>query len=390
MSEVLQDDFTFNATVQHKVKNGAKGKTRNGFRPALLAFIAICLAIALFCLVTGYENDYGGAGTMLVCAFALFLYGVVPHTVTDVTIDVEFHFTDDGVIIIYRDIDRGDERGTHTEELWLSSNDIFSAFYDSKSGKLTIVHSQNAEGETHEELIVTGCPQRMELLARFNVLSLDKNGCKQFTTKGLVSYAKASDDVIDVSSHTNTELKELPKNQVLQKRALRPYKLAVALPTIACVIFCTVVAIIDEAESFFSLFWWAEFLALIISFYTYIGVYVSAKNSVMQQRILIGPDRLICSGKEGFTYTDAITVPPSILVIDNYKVSRHRIKIYGTFRQDSRQDRSDEEDKELKKFVIWRVTDNEDRLLKLLDELMRKSSVGHLINILNQETQQKK
>lgn len=201
-----------------------------------------------------------------------------------------------------------------------------------------------------------------------------------------MSYAKAADDVIDISSYTNTKLRELPKNQVLQKRALRPYKWAVALPTIACVIFCTVVAIIDEAESFFSLFWWSELLALVISVYIYFLVYVSAKHSIMQQRILIGPDRLICSGKEGFTYTDAITIPPSILVIDNYKVSRHRIKIYGTFRQD----RSDEEDKALKRFIIWRVTDDEDRLLKLLDELMHKSSVGHLINTLNQEAQQKK
>lgn len=386
MSESLQDEFSFKATVENKIKNGAKGKTRNGFNSALLAFIAICLAIALYCLVTGYENDYGGAGTMLLCAFALFLYGFVPHAITDVTIDVEFHFADDGVVIVYRDIDRGDERGIHTEELWLSSNDIYSVFYDSKYGRLTINHSQNAEGETQEKLIVTGCPQRAELLARFNVLSLDKNGRKQFSTKGLVSYAKAADDVIDISSYTNTKLRELPKNQVLQKRALRPYKWAVALPTIACVIFCTVVAIIDEAESFFSLFWWSELLALFISFYIYFFVYVSAKHSIMQQRILIGPDRLICSGKEGFTYTDAITIPPSILVIDNYKVSRHRIKIYGTFRQD----RSDEEDKELKRFVIWRVTDDEDRLLKLLDELMRKSSVGHLINTLNQEMQQKK
>lgn len=126
VNQAQQNDFSFNATVYNKVKNGTKIKKRIGFTPVTLSQIAICLFIALVFLLADFESDEGGAGNFLFLAAAIFIACLIPRKVTDGTVQTEFHFSDDALTIIYQGIDRGDGRGIHTEELNLKRDDINS------------------------------------------------------------------------------------------------------------------------------------------------------------------------------------------------------------------------------------------------------------------------
>lgn len=369
VNQAQQNDFSFNATVYNKVKNGTKSKKRTGFTPVTLSLIAICLFIALVFLLADFESDEGGAGNFLFLAAAIFIACLIPRKVTDVTVQTEFHFSDDALTIIYQGIDRGDERGIHTEELNLKRDDINSIQYDSGSRRLEISHAENDEGETLEELRIDDLQQQVALCIRLNDFAVGNTRSQQIPTAGLVSASQG------VDASTTASLVGLDKSDNLEKRILRPYKVIMWLPAFLVLLYCIfgVVAADWDAESLFANLMLFEIFALIfaLGFWDLIVFGISA--AIKNQRVLIGSDRLVFSNDEGVIFTDDSSNPRCIRSIDSYKLGKSKIVVYGSFLQ-CRVRPGVEQRGKCEKFTIWRIYENDRSLIELLEKLERAGS----------------